>query len=262
MDSLKFIMRWNAASCILFGLLFLALPEGVAAFLGAFPQAMVFVLGLGLMGNGVHLIAASRRAELRIPEVIWFSLGDLSWWLATLALIVANVWITSFAGIILAVIVATCVAGLGVTQLWMLGLHASGNTFNEHLKAIAVSWTALPLWVKVWLFLLNGVFLAAFVFLPSRVAEVALIAYVATGPLLAGQLGYDGGLRRILGLAHLVPWVPFLAWLIIMLDGTMFATILIIVVAICLAFDVRDVWLFVKGDRAIMTKADLRFVQG
>ena len=88
-----------------------------------------------------------------------------------------------------------------------------------------------------------------------------LIAYVATGPLLAGQLGYDGGLRRILGLAHLVPWVPLLAWLIISPDGTNFATILTIVVAICLAFDVRDVWLFVKGDRAIMAKDDMGFVQ-
>jgi len=254
-------MRLNAASCISFGLLFLVLPGSVAAFLGTFPQAMVLALGLGMLGNGVHLIAASRRAELRASEVIWFSLGDLSWWLATLALIVANVWITSFAGIVVAVIVATYVAGLGVTQLWVLGLHASGNTFSEHLKAIAASWMALPLWVKVWLLILNGVFLAAFAYLPGRVAEVALIAYVATGPLLAGQLGYDGGLRRILGLAHLVPWVPLLAWLIISPDGTNFATILTIVVAICLAFDVRDVWLFIKGDRAIMAKDDMGFVQ-
>jgi len=252
MDSLKLVMRLNAASCVSFGLLFVVIPQAVATFLGQIPQPIIIALGVGLLINGAHLGYASRRTDLRHSEVIWFSLGDFSWWLATLALIVADFWVTTPWGIAIAAIVATCVAGLGVAQLWILGLNLHGNTSKEHLKAFAASWMALPLWVKVWLVFLNGVFLAAFALLPDKVAFVTLIAYVATGPLLAGQVGYDGGLRRILGLAHLVPWVPFLAWLVVLPDQSIYSVILSITVAICLSFDIRDLWLFIKGDRAIV----------
>ncbi len=202
------------------------------------------------MGNGAHLIGAARRTDVRESEVIWFSLGDFSWWLATLALIVTDLWITTFWGMVIAASVATIVAGLGVAQLWMLGRLRHGNSNKQHIWAFAKSWMALPLWVKVWLLFLNAVFLAAFAFLPDRVAEVTLVAYVATVPLLAGQVGYDGGLRRVLSLAHLVPWIPLLAWLMIAPDGTVYSTLLTFTVAICLAFDINDLWLFTKGDRA------------
>jgi hypothetical protein len=258
MDSLKFIMRLNAASCILFGLLFIVLPYAVTMFLGQVPQAIIIALGIGLLVNGAHLVFASRRTKIREAEVIWFSLGDFSWWLATLGLIVANVWITTPLGIAMAVIVATGVAGLGVAQLWILGLQLHGHTSKEHLKAFATSWMACPLWVKIWLIFLNGVFLAAFAFLPSRTAEVALVAYFATAPLLAGQIGYDGGLRRILALAHLVPWIPLLVWLVIAAHGTSYATLLTLTVAICLAFDINDLWLFIKGDRTVLGASSLQ----
>lgn len=252
MDSLRFVMRLNAASCVLFGLLFIVLPQAIAASLGQVPQAIIVALGIGLLVNGAHLIVASRRSDLRKIEVIWFSLGDFGWWLTTLALIVADIWITTSSGIIVAVIVATVVAGLGVAQRWILGLHSHGNTNKEHLKALVTSWMSFPLWVKVWLIFLNGVFLTALIYLPDRVAEVTLIAYFATTPLLAGQVGYDGGLRRILALAHLVQWIPLLAWLVIIPDGTAYITPLTITVAICLTFDINDLWLFVKGERSVL----------
>lgn len=252
MDSLKFVMRLNAASCVLFGLLFIMAPYAVATFLGDAPQIIITVLGFGLLGNGAHLIIASRRAQILENEIIWFSVGDFTWWLATLALVVANIWITTTWGIAVAVIVAVMVASLGVAQLWMLGLHAHGNTSKQHLKAFATSWMAFPLWVKVWLIFLNGVFLAAFALLPDRVAEVTLVAYFATAPLLAGQVGYDAGLRRILALGHLVPWIPLLLWLVMIPVTTSYTALLTITVAICLAFDINDLWLFIKGERAIV----------
>ena len=252
MDSLKVVMRLNAASCILFGLLFVVFSQAVASFLGQVPNTIIMALGFGLLVNGGHLVLASRRQEIRESEVIWFSLGDFSWWLATLGLIVANVWITTTWGIAVAVFVAIGVAGLGVAQLWILGLQSHENTSKEHLSAFAASWMALPMWVKVWLIVLNGVFLAAFAFLPDRVAEVTLIAYVATGPLLAGQVGYDAGLRRILSLGHIVPWVPLLAWLVLVVEKTTYSVVLLIVVAVCLAFDFNDLRLFVRGDRKVV----------
>lgn len=253
MDSLKFVMRLNAASCLTFGLLFALASQTVAAFLCDIPSTVIFALGIVLLGNGAHLIVASRRTKIWEIEVIWFSLGDFSWWLATLALIVANFWITAPLGILVAFIVALVVAGLGVAQLWLFGRHRHGNTNTEHLNAFGASWMALPMWVKIWLIVLNGVFLAAFVYLPDRIAEVTLIAYFATAPLLAGQVGYDAGLRRILALAHLVPWIPLFAWLVMNFDGSSYATILTGTLAICLAFDLNDLFLFIKGDRALIS---------
>jgi len=252
MNSLKLVMRLNAASCVSFGFLFLGMPSAVATFLGQVPAALIIILGIGLLGNGAHLIGAARRTEIRESEVIWFSLGDFSWWLATLALIVTELWITTFWGMVTAASVAMIVAGLGVAQLWLLGRQQHGHSNKQHLWAFATSWMALPLWVKVWLVVLNGVFLAAFAFLPDRIAEVTLVAYIAAVPLLAGQVGYDGGLRRILSLAHLVPWIPLLAWLMVTPDGTVYSTLLALTVAICLAFDINDLWLFIKGDRAVL----------
>ncbi|MCV6825783.1 MULTISPECIES: hypothetical protein [Halocynthiibacter] len=222
--------------------------------MGAVPKVVILGLGIGLLANGVHLIVASRRKTVREFEVIWFSIGDFGWWLATLALIVTNFWITTTWGIAAAVIVATFVAGLGVAQLWTCGLQAHGHTSKQHFRAIVTSWLALPLWVRLWLVLLNGVFIAAFALLPDRIGEVTLLAYLATAPLLAGQVGYDGGLRRILGLAHLVPWIPLLAWLVFIPDRSAYSMLLSLTVAICLAFDVNDLRLFFQGDRAVAGK--------
>lgn len=258
MHSLKFLMRINATSCIAFGFLFAINPHPVATFLGAVPEEVIFGLAILLLVNGAHLVSASRRTSVRTVEVIWFSLGDFGWWLSTLLLIAANLWITSTAGIVVAIIVAIFVATLGVAQLWALGLQAHGRGITDHLRAIATSWKALPLWVKLWLFLLNAVFLAAAAVLPETTGAVALLAYVATGPLLAGQIGYDGGLRRILGLGHLVPWVPLLACLLLVAPGSAYGTLLSLTVAICLAFDVYDLGRFLKGDRAVIGQKSTR----
>ncbi len=86
-------------------------------------------------------------------------------------------------------------------------------------------------------------------FWPDRLSVVILLGYVATGPLLAAQIAFDGGLRRILGLAHLIPWVPLLIWLTIHGGNHLYVVTLIILLAVCLAFDVFDVWRFWRGDR-------------
>ena len=132
MDSLKFVLRLNAASCISFGLLFVVLPQMVTSFLGSVPLWIIILLGVGLLGNGAFLIIASRRQTIRKGEVIWFSLGDLGWCLATFGLIAANLWITTAWCIALAVIVALVVAGLGIAQLWFF-MRSDGNTSTQHL---------------------------------------------------------------------------------------------------------------------------------
>lgn len=254
MTSLKMILKMNATSCVLFGCVMLIAPHAVSDFLGDAPLWALQTIGGILIINGVHLSIASQRPSPISMEILWFSLGDMSWWLLTLGLIATGYWITTLGGIIVAMGVAIGVATLGLLQLWCLGLQRTGHTSKEHFVRICVSWMSLPGWVKAWLIVLNGVFLWSVFYWPSDLTKITLTAFVATGPLLMGQLAFDGGLRRILSLAHLVSWVPFLGWLLWQFhtEHSGYAQTLAVTLSICLAFDVYDLVQFWRGDREII----------
>lgn len=264
MTSLRFVLRLNAASCLCFGALFVIAPGLVAEILGTAPPVAILALGIALLGNAGHLMLASMRARQRPAEIVWFALGDMAWWFASLGLIAAGVWVTSAAGITLAFLVGAGVAGLGTAQLFLLGRERSGLTSSRHWRRIGQSWLSLPTWVKVWLFVLNAVFLAAPALLPWGTASVVLIAYVASGPLLLGFAVHAGGLTRAMGIGHLLPWGPLLVWLA--LQGGLFdadlmqesperfayAWLLGAAITACLAFDLYDLVRWMRGDREVM----------
>lgn len=261
MTSAALILRRNAASCLGFGVLLLSTPRGVSFALGSAPPAVLVGLGVVLLINGAHLLLASMRARPIAAEILWFSMGDMAWWLATLSLIVAGVWITTPTGIALALLVALCVAGLGLAQLFQLGSSRSGLAPREHWRRIGHSWMSLPMWVKIWLSALNATFLLSPVFLPWEAASVVLTAYAASGPLLGAFATLEGGLTRAMGLAHLVPWVPMLGWLTIWMIGSeasglalSYAAFLAMATVICLSFDTYDLWRWIYGERAIIYK--------
>lgn len=257
MPSLPALLRLNAASCLGFGLVFVAVPEAVAGFLGAAPPGAVLLIGAGLVANGIHLAIAARRPRPSRAEVIWFSAGDMAWWLMSLGLIASGTWVTSPGGIAATAVVAAAVAGLGLGQLWHLGRDATGLGPSAHAARIVASWRGLPGWVKLWLAALNAVFLAAIAFVPSDLARVVLVAYVASGPLLAGFAVLEGGLTRAMGLGHLLPWTPMLVWLLDALGRgllspaqAVYALCLATAVIVCLGFDLADLVRWWRGERA------------
>jgi len=120
MITLKKVMRANAASCIIFSLVFLLIPAESAEFLGAdkpAPDIVLLALGLGLLTNGLHLFWASFQPLPSKNLVLYFSAGDFIWVIASISLVLLGVWITTGAGIAAALIVATVVAALGVLQM-------------------------------------------------------------------------------------------------------------------------------------------------
>ncbi|KAJ54671.1 hypothetical protein ACMU_16275 [Actibacterium mucosum KCTC 23349] len=245
-------MQVNAASCLGFGALFAVAPGVVAQALGTPPVWLILALGVGLIGNGLHLILASRRAKLRPDEVIWFSIGDLAWFLGSMGLLAAQLWVTTPLGVGLTWAVALGVVTLGLTQLWMLGQGAAGVSSGIYLRQILRTWLSMKLWVKIWLFFLNGVFLWAFTLVPSDFARVTLIGYVACGPVLLAFAFRMGGLSRAAGWGHLIPWVPMVAWWLIDGIDTPYKALLLASTLICLAFDLFDVARYHKGDRALI----------
>ena len=253
MASLPTILRLNALSCLGFGALFLAAPGPVAAALGAAPPLAPALIGAGLLANGGHLLLAARRRPLRRAEVLWFSAGDMLWWLGSLGLVATRTWVTSPAGVAATLAVAAVVAGLGTAQLWSLGAARTGTTAAGLARRLARSWRALPLAVRLWLGLLNLVFLAAPLALPWDEARVVLLAYVAAAPPLLGLAALDGGMSRRLGLAHLPAWAPLLLWLVAAgpAAGGAYPAALAAATAVCLGFDVVDALRWRRGERAI-----------
>lgn len=265
MASLNNILRINAASCLGFGMVFLVGSGAVSAFLGTIPTQVLIAIGVGLVVNGLHLGLASLRAAPRRAEIIWFSLGDLFWWMGSLLLVASAVWITTPIGLVSVLLVAMAVAALGVSQLAVLGMSRSGLSMRDHWQGIGRSWLSVPTWVKIWLFALNLVFLSAPIFLSWADAQVILIAYAASGPLLLGFAVYHGGMTRIMGIGHLLPWFPLLGWLGYWLwatdkagDSAIYVVLLSGLVTVCLAFDLYDIIRWMHGERSTLIAANSR----
>lgn len=137
---------------------------------------------------------------------------------------------------------------------------------TSRLREIGRSWLSMKPWIKAWLFFLNGVFLAALCF-RDPLATWALVAYLASGPLLLAMMLAQRGLTRLLGVAHLVPWTPLLFYLGLRLVGDAvdprirwsddpallaWAVLLAASVAVCLAFDAFDVVRWLRGERFLL----------
>lgn len=126
---------------------------------------------------------------------------------------------------------------------------------------------SMKTWVKGWLFFLNGVFLLAFAFLEDPAAKWILAAYVASGPLLAWFMVQQRGLTKLLGLAHLLPWIPLLVYLTLRVSSNVagplvsvsvapaFAVYLYVMLAclaLCLSLDVWDAVRYLRGERYVL----------
>lgn len=272
MTSLPTLLRVNASSCIFFGAVFASAPNTVARFVGATGAAFFFTtLGVLLLVNGAHLLMASMRSRVIAVEVYYFSVGDLLWVTATLALLGADALITSRAGIAASILVATLVGALGVLQLRAIAPPVAIGDQDQHLPlslsiagAIAGSWRSMKTGVKVWLFALNTCFLGCLAFWPDPLVGMTLAAYLASGPWLVALMVHQRGLTRLLGIAHLIPWSPLLVYLWLRLISDRFGpelsfaatpalfvyvVALLLLLVICLALDLVDVWRWFRGER-------------
>ncbi len=274
MKNLKIALRLNAASCLVFGLLFVVMPAATGNFLGVSSAMAITIVGAALLVNGAHLLVASSRQQVHPMEVYYFSVGDLLWVNVTLMLVASESFLPTPISKVAALLVAAFVGSVGVLQLMALSKLtpatnkvSAADSLPDHLpvaKAIAASWVSMKPWVRYWLFALNAVFLASVFILPDSLARYTLMAYAASGPWLLAIMLYQRGLTRLLGMAHLVPWVPLLVYLAARLTSNMagtqlsfaatpvhwaYAALLMCVLGGCLAIDAVDVWRWIHGER-------------
>jgi len=120
MTTLSYVMKANAISCIVFGLIFLSIPSKVIMFLSADiqpPETVLLILGTGLIINGLHLTWASLKPMPSRALVIYFSIGDYIWVLGSISLILLGIWITTTAGVITTLVVSAMVGLFGILQM-------------------------------------------------------------------------------------------------------------------------------------------------
>lgn len=116
---LKHILRANAASCGLFGAIFVLAAPATANLIGDPPSLALQLLGIMLLGNAALLIWTSTLEQPNRETVLLFALGDLLWVAGTAVLLIAGYWITTTSGVAWSLSVAVLVGTFGFLQ-WKL----------------------------------------------------------------------------------------------------------------------------------------------
>jgi len=116
-----------------------------------------------------------------------------------------------------------------------------------------LSFLALPLWVKVWMFLiLIPVNVASLFFLrkPTAIwiAILANLGLVLNTPVLV----YERGFTKALAIPHLVPWTILVLWILFARPAATafydsYLTVLLVVNFISLLFDYPDAWAWFRA---------------
>jgi hypothetical protein len=116
-----------------------------------------------------------------------------------------------------------------------------------------------------WLWYLNAIYWIAVLYVPRKEAIVALIAYLAVGPLIAIMLILQRGITYLTALIHL-PWVPFAIYLALRLFTDVLGPTLTLMNAgmyfvwlhavlwstmVCLALDALDIARWSRGQRFV-----------
>ncbi len=139
----------------------------------------------------------------------------------------------------------------------------------ELFKRMLVSWTRLPLWVLIWVFVFLGpVNIAALFFLDTDTGLYAtiamIIAFSANGFLMIA----NGGVSKVMAIPHLFAWIPleiYLIWQLFFSDNLVpgsgehwLAWLLLTINGISLGFDVYDTKEWQSGNRSITGYPDAK----
>jgi hypothetical protein len=114
--SLNLLLRINCASCLIFGLILLLKTDAVNLLIGTEKTMVMHSIVIIFVDNGMLLLIASLRNEIKPHEVMFFVIGAYGWAIITVALISANVVIIDPLGIRVAFVIAMYTAAMGALQ--------------------------------------------------------------------------------------------------------------------------------------------------
>lgn len=122
--------------------------------------------------------------------------------------------------------------------------------------AFSQSFVVLPLWVKLWVGLLCTVNMASLAFIsqPSG-GLIAALVFTGIGLSMIAAI-YCAGLSRLVGLGHIIAWMPLTVILVFsrpLATGaySAYLTLLLVINTVSLVFDINDFRLWLAGERAV-----------
>ena len=121
MSDISTTLKLNGLTCLLFGALFVFIPQHVTTFLSNInpaPELALVAMGVILNLYGMLLLWIGNQQKPNAILVLLFAIGDGLWVLLTTGLIVTSTWITTINGITVAGLVAIVVGWFGWLQ-WL-----------------------------------------------------------------------------------------------------------------------------------------------
>ena len=111
--SLNLLLRINSAFWLILGLMMLLKTDVVNLWIGTERTMLMHSIGIILVVNGMILLVASLRQQIKPHEVMFFVIGDYGWTLLIIVLISAGAVIVDPAGIRLTFVLALLSAVMG-----------------------------------------------------------------------------------------------------------------------------------------------------
>lgn len=119
MTDISTILKLNGLNCLLFGALFVFIPQHVITFLSTKnPAPVVAMLSMGVVLNlyGLLLLWVGNQQKPKHNLIKLIAVGDFIWVLMTAGLIISKTWITTTNGTTTAGLVAILVGWFGWLQ--------------------------------------------------------------------------------------------------------------------------------------------------
>lgn len=286
-EGLRRVLLANAAFSGVGATALLILGERLAPLFGLTDSSLLTWVGLSVLPFVGLLCVAAGRQPLQRRDLIAFVISDAAWVLGSAMVLVLfwdsitipGRWLVAAVAIVVDLFATLQLRGLRRERSGPLTTGDSASTAVNHSGwvAIARSWMALKTWVKIWLVFLNAVFLVVLEFTPDPVADWTIFAYAASAPLLLALAVDQRGLTRLLGIAHLVTWVPLVVYLLLRLTGDLagplitpatrpalfsYVLVLLATLVVCLALDAYDVVRWMRGERLVIGSPDSARIQG
>lgn len=133
--------------------------------------------------------------------------------------------------------------------------------YPSRLHRLGASIAGLPRWVQAWLMVLASTNMASLAHLDTPVGVWTAAAFAGVAAANMPLMLLQGGMTRLLAFPHFL-WFPLVGWLLVQLHGNAplpagsdvrtYATLVVIVNGISLAFDVVDSVKWLRGGREIL----------
>jgi len=119
MPAIQLILQLNALNCLLFGALFVFIPDQVSQFLSdtaPMPELLLAALGVVLNLFGLLLLWLAKQTTPGKRWVGFVALADFAWVLFTAWVLFSQTWVTTVNGMTVAGLVAILVGWFGTLQ--------------------------------------------------------------------------------------------------------------------------------------------------